>query len=261
MKQITYFFFLLPFALYSQQVNITIEDVFELRSLDSTESTLEIQLKFDTLIDDDAQIKITHASAYDNLGNFLTKKESRFGDDKYESIGNESVEIQIPPREAVRLKKIVVELEMLTPTEENGAIIYIHPAQNKLNQNLLEGYTKDAILIRIDSLEYHRDEHAIVEDGHLVVQNTLDMQEEKLPSNAAYFFMEDPSNEVLEYNLLDAGGNEIINTFIGVGGMGHDIENRMMNFENQENWIIKVVLKKETAIEKYKLEFFDVDLY
>jgi hypothetical protein len=73
--------------------------------------------------------------------------------------------------------------------------------------------------------------------------------------------MEDPSNEVLEYNLLDAEGNEIMNTFIGGDGMGYDIEKRMMNFENQENWIIKVVLKKETAIKQYKLEFFDVDLY
>jgi hypothetical protein len=158
-------------------------------------------------------------------------------------------------------KKIVLELEVLTPTEDNGAIIYIHPAQNKLNQNLLESYTKDAILIRIDSLEYYRDEHTLVEDGHLVVQNTLDMQEEKLPSNAAYFFMQDPSNEVLEYNLLDAEGNEIMNTSIEVGGMVYDIEQQMMKFENQENWIIKVVLKKETAIKQYKLEFFDMDLY
>ena len=260
MKQITYLFFLLPFALYSQEDKITLQDISELRCLNSTESRIKLNLKFDTLLFHDAKTRIIDAYAYDNLGNYLEKKESLFSNE-YESISNTSVEIHVPPREASSLEKIVLELEVLSPTEENGAIIYIHPAQNKLNQNLLEGYTQDAILIRIDSLEYHGDEHAIVEDGHLVVQNAEDMQEKNLPSNAAYFFMEDPSNEVLEYNLLDAEGNEIMNTFIGGGGMGYDIEKRMMNFENQENWIIKVVLKKEADIKQYKLEFFDVDLY
>jgi hypothetical protein len=261
MKQLTYLFFLLPFALYSQQDDITLEAIYEYRSLDSTESVLEVFLKYDTLFNDDTRVKLIDAHAYDDLENFLPKKESRFEKDEYESISSSYIELHVPSRAASRLEKIVVELEVLSPTEDNGAIIYIHPAQNKLNQNLLESYTKDAILIRIDSLEYYRDEHTLVEDGHLVVQNTLDMQEEKLPSNAAYFFMEDPSNEVLEYNLLDAEGNEIMNTSIEVGGMVYDIEQRMMKFKNQENWIIKVVLKKETAIKQYKLEFFDVDLY
>lgn len=223
-------FSLISKVVFSQEINLFIQNIKEERSMSSEDSFIELTTIINGLRTDEFnQVKIKEITkAIDDQGNSLKRLESFFRDD-YDQSNEIKIRLEAPARKSIRIKLIEGYIKYFSPSEDNNSKLIIKDLLDKYNENLLSSYYSDIKLTLIDKealrkakegdeKEYKKQIDKLIKEGGLseALVGTVDVFKQFFEGFSSFgsdeilsFYMEDKEDKIIEINIYNKKGENI----------------------------------------------------
>ncbi len=259
---------------YSQDVNFFVKEIKEERNSDQEKSVLELEVSISGIKINEANlVKVKQITkAIDDKGNILKRKKSFFGDD-YSSSSNITLKLEAPSRDAKKINQIQGVIKYFSPSENTKSKITITKPLDKVNTNLLAGYSNDVHLSLIskealeklekeDEKEYQKKIEKLKKDGVFgdELVETVDAFKDFFEGffsfsdskEAFSFVFNDEKEKIVDILVYNETGEKM--------NYGSSTSNRKkiisLKEEPKNNWSIEILLENDKSLKEFN---FSID--
>lgn len=253
---------LLPSIAVSQDIDISLKKVAELRTSAPEDRALNLTLSLSGIAPDwERCIRLSDGYALDEKGNRFAWID-QWSDDDYQYYQHVNLSLELPSRRVKQLQRLEVTFNLLTPSENESSLLKFKGFQEQLNKDLLAGHYKDIAFVPMDSLSL------VTLDASQWSAEEVDRLRSYLPAlpnttstpspHSIHFLIFDPDGQILQINFYNGQGEKQTPR-----GPRWGLLSKSFYFPDTPigaDWSVELIIENEASVREYTLQLFDIGL-